>query len=84
MAKGDAVPPLPDDAPKPRELYRHFKGDLYRVVFLALNPNGSEWMVVYEPLYENPGAPFFARPLREWDEIVEREGVRVRRFEREQ
>jgi hypothetical protein len=40
-------------------------------------------MVVYEPMYENPDAPFFTRPLREWGEMVEREGKSVTRFTRE-
>jgi hypothetical protein len=46
MAKGDPVPPLPDDAPKSGEVYRHYKGDLYRVVLLAEHSNDEEWMVV--------------------------------------
>ena len=39
-------------------------------------------MVVYEPLYENPDAPFFTRPLREWRQEVEWNGTRVERFEK--
>lgn len=76
--------PLPADAPKPGDRYRHFKGDLYRVVLLAEHSNDDEWLVVYEPLYESPDAPYFARPLREWNEIVERDGVRHVRFAREE
>ncbi len=83
MAKGDTVPPLPQNAPKQGELFRHFKGDLYRVVLLALHSNGREWMVIYEPAYEHPAAPFFARPLSEWNEAVDRDGLSVARFSRE-
>lgn len=79
--KGTVVP-LPEDAPQAGETYRHYKGDLYRVKFLALHSNDDEWMVVYEPLYANPDAPFFTRPLREWGEIVEWEGERVERFKK--
>lgn len=77
--KGNVVP-LPADAPKEGETYRHYKGDSYQVNALALHSNDDEWMVVYEPLYENPDAPLFTRPLREWHERVEWEGKAVERF----
>lgn len=77
--KGNVVP-LPSNAPKEGEAYRHYKGDSYRVLLLALHSNDQEWMVVYEPLYENPDAPFFTRPLREWHEVVEWEGKNLKRF----
>ncbi len=77
--KGNIVP-LPENAPKGGEEYRHYKGDLYKVKLLALHSNDEEWMVVYEPMYENPDAPYFTRPLREWTEMVEWEGKAVRRF----
>lgn len=83
MTRGVPVPPLPDDAPQPGEIYRHYKGDLYRVVLLAEHSNDDEWMVVYEPMYENPDAPFFTRPLREWNEKVIWEGRETTRFTRE-
>lgn len=72
--------PLPTDAPKVGETYRHYKSDLYRVTALALHSNDDEWMVVYEPLYANPDVPLFTRPLREWREKVEWEGKTVERF----
>ncbi len=80
MAKGDPVPLLPDNAPKAGETYTHYKGDLYRVVLLAEHSNDTEWMVVYEAMYENPDAPYFTRPLREWGEVVEWEGEKRLRF----
>lgn len=83
MAKGDAVPPIPLDAPKSGEMYRHYKGDAYRIILLAEHSNDNEWMVVYEPMHENPDAPYFTRPLREWDEMVEWEGKIKRRFRKE-
>jgi len=67
--KGNIVP-LPGDAPKEGEIYRHYKGDSYRVMKLALHSNDDEWTVVYEPLYENADAPLFTRPLREWHEKI--------------
>ena len=77
--KGNVVP-LPEGAPQMGETYRHYKGDLYRVKLLALHSNDDEWMVVYEPLYENPDAPLFTRPLREWREGVEWNGKTLERF----
>ncbi len=77
--KGHVVP-LSDDAPKEGEVYRHYKGDQYQVRLLVLHSNDDEWMVVYEPLYDNPDAPFFTRPLREWYEPVEWQGKTVERF----
>lgn len=74
------VAALPEDAPKIGEEYRHYKDDTYRVKLLALHSNDDEWMVVYEPLYENPVASVFTRPLREWAEMVEWEGKTVKRF----
>jgi len=72
--------PLPDGVPHTGEKFRHYKGEYYEVVFLALHSNSDEWMVVYKPLYENPIAPYFTRPLHEWDERVEWEGQYVKRF----
>ncbi|MES2202886.1 MAG: DUF1653 domain-containing protein [Patescibacteria group bacterium] len=80
MSKGDLVPLLPADAPKAEEAYRHYKGDSYKVVLLALHSNDNEWMVVYEPMYPGPGAPYFTRPLREWAELVEWQGTQIARF----
>lgn len=64
-------------------MYHHYKGGRYRVVLLADHSNDDEWMVVYEPLYEHPDAPYFTRPLREWSESVEWEGKTVQRFTKE-
>lgn len=72
--------PLPEGSPKIREIYRHYKGDQYQVKLLALHLNDEEWMVVYEPLYKNPDAPFFTRPLREWHDTVEWQGKSIERF----
>jgi hypothetical protein len=77
--KGNIVP-LPAEAPQKGQVYRHYKGDLYKVFALALHSNDEVWMVVYEPLYENPDAPYFTRPLSEWTEIMDWEGQKVQRF----
>jgi len=71
---------IPADAPQKGEVFGHYKGDQYRVVDIALHSNDDEWMVVYEPMYENPAAKLFTRPLGEWREVVEWEGQKVERF----
>lgn len=80
MSRGNLPPLLPSDTPKPGETYRHYKGDLYKVVLIALHSNDEEWMVVYQPMSEHPDAPFFTRPLRDWSETVERNGALTARF----
>lgn len=80
MSKGDPLPPLPPDAPHKGEVFRHYKGDKYRVTGLALHSTTDEWMVLYEPMYENADTEFFTRPLAEWRQVVEWKGKRVERF----
>ncbi len=80
MSKGDQIPPLPEGAPLKGEVFKHYKGDTYRVTGLALHSSTDEWMVLYEPMYENAVTEFFTRPLTEWREVVEWEGKRVERF----
>ena len=59
-------------------IYRHYKGGMYRVVCLAHHSETLEDMVVYEPLDGSTG--FWVRPASMWNEIVERDGQRFRRF----
>ena len=79
MTKGLRLP-LPENAPKAGELYKHYKGDSYQVVDIALHSNDDVWMVVYKPLYENAVADLFIRPLSEWREKVLGEYREVDRF----
>lgn len=37
--------------PKPHEIYRHFKGNCYRIVAIATNTENREAMVIYQALY---------------------------------
>ena len=54
-------------------VYRHFKGNLYRVLFSARHSETGEEMVVYRALYGEGG--LWVRPLAMWQEAVERDGV---------
>lgn len=58
--------------------YRHFKGKEYEVLGIATHSETEEPMVVYRPLYGERG--LWVRPAAMWNEIVERDGQRFRRF----
>ena len=66
-----------NDMPK-KGVYRHFKGNLYELIDVATHSETLEKMVVYRALYGEHG--LWVRPLSMWDEVVERDGVRVKRF----
>lgn len=59
-------------------VYRHFKGNLYRVLFTARHSETLEEMVVYQALYGENGC--WVRPAAMWQENVERNGYRGPRF----
>ena len=59
-------------------LYRHFKGNPYRVLSIARNSETTEPMVVYQALYGDFG--LWVRPADMWNETVERNGEVFRRF----
>lgn len=61
-----------------RGKYRHFKGKDYEVLGLATHSETLEQLVVYRPLYGEGG--LWVRPAAMWNEIVERDGQRFRRF----
>lgn len=72
------LPPLPGE-PKPG-LYRHYKGNEYRVLGLARHSETLEPLVVYQALYGERGT--WVRPAAMWSEVVEAGGKRVPRFAR--
>ncbi len=59
-------------------VYRHFKGNLYRVLFTAQHSETREEMVVYQALYGERG--YWVRPAAMWLEAVKRENYTGPRF----
>ena len=49
------------DLPKPGQVYRHFKGNIYRVLTLADHSETGEILVIYKR--DDPEANAYARPL---------------------
>jgi hypothetical protein len=61
-------------------VYQHYKGKNYLVREVALHSETSEWMVVYECLYDNPQSKLWVRPLSMFLEKVSVEGRMIFRF----
>ncbi|MBS4959227.1 MAG: DUF1653 domain-containing protein [Clostridiales bacterium] len=59
-------------------IYRHFKGNLYQVLFEATHSETMEEMVVYQALYGERG--IWVRPKNMFMEKIERDGTWVQRF----
>ena len=60
--------------------YRHFKGNLYRVLYIAKHSETLEDIVVYQAMYGERG--IWVRPKTMFEEIIERDGRTFRRFEK--
>ena len=75
----------------PRGRYRHFKGNEYEVIAVAKHSETGEAMVIYRPSSPEGREPdgrepegkgvVWARPADMWFDIVERDGVKRKRFE---
>ena len=60
------------------EYYRHFKGNVYRVLHIAKHSETLEEMVVYQAMYGERGV--WVRPKAMFEEVIERDGKSIRRF----
>ena len=59
-------------------VYRHFKGNLYRLIGIASHSETLEPMVVYQALYGEQG--LWVRPAAMWSETVNKDGYCGPRF----
>ena len=59
--------------------YRHFKGNVYRVLHIAKHSETLEDIVVYQAMYGEKGV--WVRPKSMFEEVIERDGKTFRRFE---
>ena len=92
--ENDIQLPVPESTPAPvgekepelvpeeivRGRYRHFKGNEYEVIDFAKDSETTELMVIYRALYGE--RELWVRPYKMFQEIVERDGKKMRRFER--
>ena len=60
--------------------YRHFKGNEYEVIDFAKDSETTEQMVIYRALYGEH--ELWVRPYKMFQEIIERDGKKMRRFEK--
>lgn len=70
---------MPESLPRPG-IYRHYKGNEYRVIGIAKHSEALDDLVVYQPLYPNPLSDLWVRPLAMFLEQVEYDGTTVARF----
>lgn len=59
------------DLPRHKEVWRHFKDKLYRIVTISQHTETGEQMVVYRAMYGAEG--YFVRPLDMFMSEVDRE-----------
>ncbi len=62
----------------PAGVYRHYKGNLYRVLCVARHSETLTDLVVYQDVAD--AAKIWARPASMWYEEVEVDNVRMTRF----
>lgn len=60
-------------------IYKHYKGNMYELLYIANHSETLEKMVVYKALYGE--GEIWVRPASMWEEEIEIKGKKVKRFE---
>lgn len=68
--------------PKIGGIYKHFKGNIYKVIDIVRHSETTEEMVLYKPLYKSKDFPnqMWVRPIEMFLEIIESDGKKIPRF----
>lgn len=64
---------------KTGELYKHYKGNVYKIIALAKHSESGEDMVVYQNIEKGD---IWTRPKYMWNEIININNQKVTRFTR--
>jgi hypothetical protein len=67
--------------PEPGKFYRHYKGGLYKVLFLSTHTETKEVLVNYQSIHFGS---YYSRPLDSWNMLVINEGENIERFKPEE
>lgn len=78
---------IPEDAPKPGTVWKHYKGETYKIAAIGRHSETLEVMVIYfredEPLSITTPRNVWCRPLSMWhDTAIVRVGAAIPRFRR--
>jgi len=71
------------EEPKIGDIYKHFKGNNYKIIAIARDSDTLEKLVVYQGLYSNEefgDNPILTRPLENFLETISRKGKEIKRF----
>lgn len=60
-------------------IYRHYKGNMYKVLHIAKHSETLEDMVIYQDV--NAPEKIWARPASMWNDDIEIDGKIIKRFE---
>lgn len=60
-------------------IYSHYKGNTYKVLYIAKHSETLEDMVIYQDVNESD--KIWARPISMWNDDIKIDGKTVKRFE---
>lgn len=65
------------------DYYRHYKGNLYKIIATGFDSETTDPVVIYQGQYDDSQfgvKPIWVRPLAEWTQNVEFDGQTITRF----